>query len=101
MRHQSAGSDDGLEHTLLDHVAQHQAHFGHGHGARKRANYQALRVGDHLIEDISGFPNVAPAERGPAHGLDEIGDAMYLCQIQGHSRLEVVREAVVQLSTYT
>ncbi len=57
-------------------------------------------VSDHLIEDISGFPNVAPAERGPAHGLDEIGDAVYLGQIQGHSRLEVVRETIVQLGTY-
>jgi hypothetical protein len=30
--------------------------------------------------------------------MDEVGDAVYLGQIQRHSRLEVVRKAIVQLS---
>ena len=100
VRHQGASGDDGLEHALLDHVAQHQAHFGNGHGPRKSANNKALRAGNHVIEDIGGFADTAAAERRPAHGLDEVGDAVYLCQIQGHGRFEVVREAIVQLGAH-
>ena len=65
MRHQGAGRRDRVNQTLLDHVADHEIHLAHGHGATDRQETHAFLS---LVIASSAFAPRATCAARPPYG---------------------------------
>ena len=94
--HHCPGADEHLDPPGVDHFAEHPAHLGHGHGPGDCDHAGAVGIVGHGAEDLECLAQLAAAEGGVRHLLQQVGQAFAAADIQRLERLEAIVTAVVE-----
>ncbi len=98
--HHRPRADHHVDQTLLDHLAQHPAHFRHGHGTGHGCHDGTLDISGHGLEHLIGLAQLSSAEGGLGHFLKHVRQAADLLDIERLDRLKAVISTVVKVPAH-